>query len=190
MRAAVLQVNKADLLCDFCEIKGHDKEHCFAKRDARAAACQKAAERHLNRCTNKKGGQQHAQEAAAIPSTTQSVSMAYAGKLALDVSSPDLNGPSLPSPVDPSADWNADTGATCHMTPHLHWFTTYKPHKIPIRFADSKVIWSAGVGSVRFLCCLRDLACLLYVLWQPCGPVAHLCVAWESWLMSWSGTVT
>jgi hypothetical protein len=34
MHAAALQVNKADLLCDFCKMKGHDKEHCFAKRDA------------------------------------------------------------------------------------------------------------------------------------------------------------
>jgi hypothetical protein len=151
MRAAALQVNKADLLCDFCKMKGHDEEHCFAKRDARAAAHQKAAKRRLTRRTNKKGGQQHAQEAAAIPSTIQSVSMAHAGELALDVSSPDLNGPPLLSPVDPSADWNANTGATCHMTPHRHWFTSYKPHKIPIRLADSKVIWSAGVGSVRFL---------------------------------------
>jgi hypothetical protein len=40
------------------------------------------------------------------------------------------------------------------------------------------------------VCCLCDLACLLYVLWRPCGPVARLCVAWECWLMSWSGTVT
>jgi hypothetical protein len=132
-------------------MKGHDKEHCFAQRNARAAACQKAAGKRLTRRDNKKEGQQHAQEAAAIPSTTQSVSMAYAGELALDVSSPDLNGPSLLSPMDSSADWNADTGATCHMMPHHHWFTSYKPHKIPIRLADSKVIGSAGVGSVCFL---------------------------------------
>jgi hypothetical protein len=123
----------------------------FAKCNACAAACQKAAKRCLTHCNNKKGGQQHAQDAAAIPSTTQSVSMAHAGELALDVSSPDLNGPSLLFPVDPSADWNADTGATCHMMSHHHWFTSYKPHKISIRLADSKVIWSAGVGSVRFL---------------------------------------
>jgi hypothetical protein len=127
MCAAALQVNKVDLQCDFCKMKGHDEEHCFAKHDARAAACQKAAERCLTCRTNEKGGQQHAQEAAAIPSTTQSASIAYASELALDVSSPDLNGPSLPLPVDPSADWNTDTGTTCHMTPHCHWFTSYKP---------------------------------------------------------------
>jgi hypothetical protein len=94
MHAAALQVNKADLLCDFCKMKGHDKERCFAKHNARAAACGGAVKRCLRRRTNEKGGQQHAQEAAAIPSTTQSISIAYAGELALDVSSPDLDGPS------------------------------------------------------------------------------------------------
>jgi hypothetical protein len=39
-------------------------------------------------------------------------------------------------------------------------------------------------------CGLCDLACLLYVLWWPYGLVAHLCVAWEHLLMSWSSTVT
>jgi hypothetical protein len=49
MRAAALHVNKADLLRDFCEMKGHDEEHCFAKRNAHAAAHQKAAKRRLTR---------------------------------------------------------------------------------------------------------------------------------------------
>jgi hypothetical protein len=32
---------------------------------------------------------------------------------------------------------------------------------------------------ITIKCCLCDLACLLYVLWQPCGPVVHLCMAWK-----------
>jgi hypothetical protein len=39
-------------------------------------------------------------------------------------------------------------------------------------------------------CCLCNLSSLLYVLWQSCGLVAHLCMVWECLLMFWSGTVT
>jgi hypothetical protein len=69
MCAAALQVNKANLLCDFYKLKDHDKKHCFAKCNACTAACQKAAKRCLTHCNNTKGGQQHVQEAAAIPGT-------------------------------------------------------------------------------------------------------------------------
>ena len=47
-------------------------------------------------------------------------------------------------------DWNTDTGATSHMTPHRHWFKTYVPLRVPIRLADESVVYSAGVGSVEF----------------------------------------
>ena len=54
--------------------------------------------------------------------------------------------------VSPSglSNWNADTGATSHMTPHRHWFTTYTPYRTPIRLANNCIVYSAGVGSVRF----------------------------------------
>jgi len=46
--------------------------------------------------------------------------------------------------------WNTDTGATSHMSPHKSWFRNYTPYKVPIRLADSRVIYSEGVGSVLF----------------------------------------
>ncbi len=36
------------------------------------------------------------------------------------------------------------------MTPHLHWFMNYTPHRTPIRLADHTVIYSAGIGDVQF----------------------------------------
>ena len=58
----------------------------------------------------------------------------------------------LPAPgslsTPPDSFWNADTGATAHMTPHRHWFMSYEPLRTPIRLADGKVIYSAGVGTV------------------------------------------
>src|SRR6201999_274281 len=55
-------------------------------------------------------------------------------------------------PLAPSnALWNADTGATSHMTPHRDWFVSYEPLQTPIRLADGKVIYSAGIGAVDFV---------------------------------------
>ncbi|KAF8224408.1 hypothetical protein L208DRAFT_1060296, partial [Tricholoma matsutake] len=47
-------------------------------------------------------------------------------------------------------DWNTDSGATSHMTPHKHWIRNYKPLHIPIKLADHTIIYSAGVGSILF----------------------------------------
>ena len=46
--------------------------------------------------------------------------------------------------------WNADTGATSHMTPHRHWLQNYEPYRTPIRLANDHVIYSAGRGEVLF----------------------------------------
>ncbi|KAG2030698.1 hypothetical protein BDR03DRAFT_1016848 [Suillus americanus] len=42
------------------------------------------------------------------------------------------------------------TGATSHMTPHRHYICNYTPKRVPIRLADSTIVYSAGVGSVVF----------------------------------------
>ncbi|KAF9548871.1 hypothetical protein CPC08DRAFT_615989, partial [Agrocybe pediades] len=46
--------------------------------------------------------------------------------------------------------WNMDTGATSNMTPHRNWIRNYTPYRVPIRLADHRVIYSEGVGTVRF----------------------------------------
>ena len=70
----------------------------------------------------------------------------FAGNASL----PDYTSPLSPLISDAGSDWNTDTGATCHMTPHRHWFNTYKPQSTPIRLANNQVIYSAGIGSVCF----------------------------------------
>ena len=47
--------------------------------------------------------------------------------------------------------WNADTGASAHMTFNRHWMHHMTPHRIPIRLADGSVVYSEGIGSVRFI---------------------------------------
>ena len=46
--------------------------------------------------------------------------------------------------------WNTDTGATSHMTPHKSWIRNYTPYRVPVRLADNRVVYSEGVGSVLF----------------------------------------
>jgi len=46
--------------------------------------------------------------------------------------------------------WNTDTGATSIMTPHRHWIHNYTHYRVPIKLADDRIIYSAGVGSVVF----------------------------------------
>ncbi|KAH8915072.1 hypothetical protein BT69DRAFT_1193168, partial [Atractiella rhizophila] len=46
-----------------------------------------------------------------------------------------------------------DTGATSSMTPHPHFFKSYRKHIVPIRVANGEVVglgWSAGIGSLIF----------------------------------------
>jgi transposase InsO family protein len=62
----------------------------------------------------------------------------------------DPSDPSAPIISDADFRWNADTGATCHMTPHRHWFQDYTPLIKPIYLANNQIIYSAGVGSVLF----------------------------------------
>jgi hypothetical protein len=62
----------------------------------------------------------------------------------------DPSDPLSPLQLDADVDWNADTGATSHMTPHHHWLRNYSPKRVPIKLADNTVVYSAGVGSVVF----------------------------------------
>lgn len=46
--------------------------------------------------------------------------------------------------------WNADSGATSHMTSHKEWLRNLQPCCIPIHLADNKVIYAIGRGTVVF----------------------------------------
>ena len=62
----------------------------------------------------------------------------------------DPSDPLLLLQLDADVDWNADMGATSHMTPHRHWLHNYTPKRVPIKLVDNTVIYSAGVRSVVF----------------------------------------
>ncbi|KIJ61043.1 hypothetical protein HYDPIDRAFT_97381, partial [Hydnomerulius pinastri MD-312] len=75
-------------------------------------------------------------------------SMEFAGNASLRSLTP--SDPLCSSQIDADIDWNADTGATSHMTPHRHWIRNHAPKHVPICLADHTVVYSAGIGSVVF----------------------------------------
>ena len=81
------------------------------------------------------------------PQHTAGVAMVNPSRPSALQVSPDRSS-SLSSPA--ATMWNTDTGASAHMTPHRHWFRSYSPHSIPIRLANSHIVYSAGLGSVVF----------------------------------------
>jgi hypothetical protein len=76
----------------------------------------------------------------AIPNAPQSAYITSASAL-FSASSPDAHFSS----------WNADTGASAHMTFNRHWMCNMMPHHIPICLTDGSVVHSEEIGSVQFI---------------------------------------
>ncbi|KAG1849099.1 hypothetical protein C8R48DRAFT_750300 [Suillus tomentosus] len=89
-------------------------------------------------------------DSTTAQNTSQSIQQVtkFAGNASLRTF--DLSHPLCPLQLDAHADWNADTGATSHMTPHRHWLRNYAPKRIPIKLADNNIVYSAGEGTVVF----------------------------------------
>jgi len=55
-----------------------------------------------------------------------------------------------PLQLDAGFRLTTDTGATAHMTPHRHWLRNYSPLRVPVKLANGEIVYSEGVGSLRF----------------------------------------
>jgi hypothetical protein len=157
--------------CYFCEQPGHCTHKCQAfkqaKSNAKANAGCSGQGRHPKNA-NKASEMPAASSTLHAPSTTSTTTSCtstasqntqqtsqnaqsireFAGNTSLR--SFDPSHPLCPLQLDADADWNADTGATSHMTPHRHWLRNYAPRHVPIKLADNNIVYSAGVGTVLF----------------------------------------
>lgn len=82
--------------------------------------------------------------------------------------------------LDSSLSWNADTGASAHMTCHHHWMHILKPHHAQIRLADRQVygvLWGCWLSSLQS-CCQWARNASSRVHWCPLCP----CTLWQSLL--------
>jgi transposase InsO family protein len=122
--------------CPFCSIEGHAQEDCYKYKSARNDAIKLVNERKAD----KRGGGNKRKGKAnrAKVEEEEVVEKAQRAQVRLAAS------PS--SSAD--AHWIADTGATSHMTPHRSWFTSYRPHVVPICVANDAIVYSASVGDV------------------------------------------
>ena len=123
---------------------GHTTENCFQR--AREIA------RRADEFEARQKGKDKAQ-IANTPSGADEEAAAFAGNASTSI---DHSHPCSPLILDAATDWNADTGATRHMTPHRHWFNTYTPCRTPVRLADDKVVYSVGKGSILFRPCINN----------------------------------
>ncbi|TFY64068.1 hypothetical protein EVJ58_g2865 [Rhodofomes roseus] len=133
----VLSQVAAAIICAFCGRSGHSEEQCFSKRDASVKAKGRASQRTQFLLWKGQGqGKEGEGGVKKRPGRAGCVpGVRWSGH---------------------SANWNTDTGASAHMTPHRHWFRSYSPHSIPIRLANSHIVYSAGLGSVVFQPAERD----------------------------------
>ena len=120
---------KADTHCYFCKKKGHWTDTCPELKELKELKREKDK-------SKTEGASKAAEKAEAVTE--------FAGK-ASAVSEHEANSTS--SNV---FHWNTDSGATSIMTPHRHWIRNYTHYRVPIKLADDRIIYSAGVGSVVF----------------------------------------
>ena len=113
-------------------MSGHLANSCFKMHDASRQAKEEVKEKQAKRNLGKlKGKKTKAHSAVEEADTSQEA------EFARNASSLDYTNPYLPLIPDAGADWNTNTGATCHMTSHRYWFNIYKPHVTPIRLANN-----------------------------------------------------
>src|SRR6267154_1355255 len=139
-----LALQSSDLFCYFCGGK-HPEKDCYRRKKASEEAKKQIAQ---NKEKGRKKGKQNAQETSETSALEEGnvAQIEFAGHASALSSS----GRSQWLKSKACTDWNTDTGATSHMTPHKHWFRSYSPHVVPIHLANNSIIYSAGIGSVEF----------------------------------------
>ena len=115
-----LNVAKHDQECDFCGLKGHTSSECRKLVAARIYARKpRNSKKQTANTANNETEQSNVVESAGNASS--------------------CHISSSPLQIDANFDWNADSGATSHMTPHSHWIHDYTPFRTPIRLANDDI---------------------------------------------------
>jgi len=119
--------------CDFCSRLGHIESKCFLK------------ERLMRQIPTPSSSQ--AAPASSSPQATPQASSSAPQSAHIASASALFSATQFES----NSSWNADTGASAHMTFNRHWMRRMTPHRIPIHLADGSVLHSEGIGSVQFI---------------------------------------
>lgn len=117
--------------CPFCKAGPHPLDMCFCFKKAAEKAQQEVEEKKTSRRPK-----QRARAAREAESPTE------------DAGAASLRPSTFPDALTDA--WNADTGATSHMTPRRDVFINYKPSSVLIRVANGAIVRAAGIGTVKF----------------------------------------
>jgi len=138
--------------CDFCDKPGHCKHMCYVRQHAKNS--HKASRRKEKGKNANKAEETSSNTPSAPPVTSASANAGSMGHTEstgnASLCSSDPSDPFCPLQLDADVDWNADAGATAHMTPHHHWLQNYTPKCVPIKLADHTIVYFSEVGSVVF----------------------------------------
>ena len=63
--------------------------------------------------------------------------------------------------------WVCDSGASSSMSNNRSAFTDFQPEWRPIRLADGKIVYSSGLGSMRFVSTYRYIVTIHEILYVP-----------------------
>jgi hypothetical protein len=131
------------LSCTFCNATGQVVDTCFKFCDMHARPSKQVQDSKLRKAGRSKGKKKSDQ---ANQAEEKAGNVEFAGKASAFI--PDYSSPTSALFVEASSDSTADTGASSHMTPHHHWFSSYQPYRVPVRLANGQMIYSAGVGTI------------------------------------------
>jgi len=124
---------KAPVKCTFCSRTNHTEDRCWTKAKLMKELQDKQSPVQAHSSTT----QEHS--TPPIPSSTTASVASLASSLS-----------STHHQLNSYNHWNADTGASAHMTPHRHWLRNFKPFQTRIELADGSAIYAEGTGSVQF----------------------------------------
>ena len=163
----------SSLICDWCLLKGHNEDSCYARKASQQQDMQRGRRRRPR-----------SSRIPPITSPTPSLTLQdHPSSQLLEYA----RNTTLQSTEPLSYLWCADSGASSHMSPHRDWFAEYKDHVIPVELADGNIIYSAGIGTVHFKPNLRGVpertVVLHHVLHVPGLSKSLLSVV--SWSVNW-----
>ena len=115
------QCPRNSLYCDYCGKDGHVSNRCFRRMVTLLGYSGPSSQANV---ASSPSGQLCRTD---DHSTSSSGAEEFAGSASLHSS---LSY--TPSQLPADLLWCADTGATAHMTPHHHWFCSYRPHRVPV----------------------------------------------------------
>lgn len=136
------------LKCHRCLLPGHLARECPHAEALDKTVANRTAGKHKWKPRSQQGGN----SSSGNGNTNANTAAASTSKGNAGTSTPSPESPSFLSSHSPQADhWLVDSGASSHMTGNQSALSGLRADRRAIRLADGRLIYSKGIGSVRFV---------------------------------------